>query len=290
MAALGQDDAPGAHPPQALPHLSRALSFRAFAAAFQYGQEVMVVITGHGAARQDGGLRAARQLIQGLAHPCSGRVAVQRGRVIQQAAAQFSLFVRNDDPGAALGRGQRRHQARRPAAGYQHITMYIKMLITIRVCLTGGDTQAGSMSEAVFVPAPQQPGRHEGLVVKPRAQQRGKEIIDRQQVRIEAGPAPGGRCDQAVVQLHFRGAQPGDGVRSRSHLHDGVGFFRADAHDATPAVVLETAGYRADAVRQQGGGQGVAGVTLERAAVEAERQGAGTVDAAAGGKAIRLHG
>ena len=130
--------------------------------------------------------------------------------------------------------------------------MRVDMFIGIRVRLPRRDSLAGGAPENVFIPAPQEPWRHEGLVVKSRAQQGRAEVADRQQVGIETGPAPGRGCDQTLVQFHFGGAQSGHRTGAGTCLDYGVGLFHTYTHDAARAMVFETAPDQPDPVGQQG--------------------------------------
>ncbi len=76
--------------------------------------------------------------------------------------------------------------------------------------------------------------------------------------------------------------------RARPELDEGVRLFRAGGQDAARPVILERAADEPDAVRQKGGGERVARVTLQAAPVELEPDRAGAVDEAARGKAMAL--
>ena len=80
----------------------------------------------------------------------------------------------------------------------------------------------------------------------------------------------------------------GIGGAAPAQLHQGVGFLGPGREDAARAMVFEAAPDQMNAVRQQRRGQGVAAEAPVRPAIEGEGEGAGAVDAAAGGQAMGL--
>ncbi len=75
---------------------------------------------------------------------------------------------------------------------------------------------------------------------------------------------------------------------ARLHLDHGVGFLDAGGHDAAGAVLVERVSGGDPAVRDQGRGEGVAGMTREFLTVHGETPGDGSVDASAGCEACVL--
>ena len=217
----------------------RLASFNIRAAAFNNGEKILVVVTENGTPGQQRNFRIASQFDNGLAQPIAGRFAIQAYPFIQQAAARFAAFIRDDHPGTAACRRPRRHQAGRAGTRNQHIAMNIAMGVLIGIGQFRRNPQPGRPANETLIPVPQHPGPHERLVVKARAEQPVAEIRHRHGIETQARPAPHGGRGQAFVQFQLR--RPN--IRRRSYpladLDYRVGLFRAAADDAPRTVVLK---------------------------------------------------
>lgn len=180
--------------------------------------------------------------------------------------------------------------AGRAGADHQHVAVVVHPVVAVRIDLGRRAAQAGGLADVLLVGHPHRLRVHEGLVVETRRHQLAADLAeDSHQVVLHVRPAVGTGGHQAAVEGLLGGAYVGDlGGFAGADLQDRVGLLGAGGDDAARPRVLEAAADDVDAVGQQRGGQGVAGIALVVLAVEAEGQRAVAVDAAAAGQAIDL--
>ena len=208
-------------------------------------------------------------------------------RLGEQRAAQQRPVLRQDHPGAAAPGGERRREARGPAAHDQHVAMRVAMLVTIGIRLARGLAQArGGADHALVDIAPPGARPHEGLVVEAGRQQRAEEVVDPAQVELDRGPAILAARDEAIEELDLGGPDVGLGAGALAELDQGVGLLRPGRDDAARAMILEAPPDQMDAVGEQRRGQGVAGEALVARAVEGKTEAASAVDPTARGQAV----
>ena len=146
----------------------------------------------------------------------------------------------------------------------------------------GGDSEAGGAADERLVKAlPARARRHKCLVVEARRNERRDNAVERVEIKVKAGPGVLRGGAEAVGERDFGGAEVGRGAGAVSGADEGVGFFGAGGQNAARAVVFETAADKVNAVREEGGGEGVAVVALKGAAAEGEAQDARAVNRAA---------
>lgn len=242
----------------------------------------------HRGARQQGHLRQAGQLGQGLGDPLGGGLAVEGFAGVQQAAAELFLLVGEDHAGAATTGRQGGSQAGGAGTDHQHVAVLVEVVVDVRVHLGGRAAQAGGLADVLLVGQPQVLRVHEGLVVEPGRHHAAADLAeDAHQVGVDARPAVGAAGHQAAVQGLLGGADVRHlGLFGGAQLEDGIGLFGTGGDDAARAGVFEGATDDVHAVGQQGGGEGVAGVALVVLAVEGEGQGLATLDAAPLGRRL----
>ena len=158
--------------------------------------------------------------------------------------------------------------------------------VGIRVRHVGAD--AGGAADDALVGGPRARRRHEGLVIETGREQRREQIVERPHVQTERGPAVLARRDEPVVKLDHGGARVGLGARPVAHAHQRVRLLRSGGENAAWAVIFEAAADEVHPVRQQGGGERVAGMAAVAAAVEGEAERARAVDRAARRQTERL--
>src|SRR3954470_22998061 len=123
---------------------------------------------------------------------------------------------------------------------------------------------------------------HEGLVVEAGDEDLRQDVVDRTHVGLDIGPGVLAVCRQTFVDLDLGGAQVRLGAVAALKLDQRVWLFRTGGENAARTVILEAAGDQMDAVGEQGRGEGIAGIALERTAVEGEVDRAAPVDPATG--------
>ena len=291
MGATGEHDLLRPHLPQALAGRLARGGGQVVGDTLGHRHVVVVVIAEGGGAGQQNDVLAGIELGQRLGEPVRRRASVDlRGRVVQERAAGLRALVGEDHPLAGARRGERRSKPRRAGADDQHIAMGVAVGVAVgighrrRLAETGGGAD-----ERLIDPVPELPGPHEGLVVEARHEDRRQEVVDGADVEFERRPMVLRGRAQARAGLDHGGAvvrvDPAGPAIDREQRARLVG---AVAQDAARAVVLERAPDEMDAVGQQCRGDGVAGESVDRLAVELEDDGAGAVDASAAGQSERL--
>ena len=153
------------------------------------GQEIVVVVAEHGAARQQRDLGQRGELGERGGNPRRGVGAVDARGPGQGLAAELGLLVGEYHPRAGAPRHQRRGDPRDAAAGDQHIAVRVAMLVAIGVGVARGDAEARGLADKMLVFHPHRARPHEGLVIKTGRHQAGEAAVDRQQVEIDRRPA-----------------------------------------------------------------------------------------------------
>ena len=265
--AGGQHHLFGADAMQALAWAGRGAGAQVIGAAFQRGDEVVVVVAKRGGAGQQRDLGAGTQFAHGRGDPLDCRRSVDGFGHAEQAAAELVLLIDQHDPRIGPRRGEGGGDAGRAATDDQHVAMVVQPVVNVGVGAVRHRAQPGAAPQQGF-PAPPQPRRpHEELVVE----------AGRQHRRESAGepfrPAEGAaRGHQAVVQFHLRGALVGDARGANAQVRDGVRLLGAAADHAAPSPILEAPRHGVHAVREQRGGERVALAAPQGTAVEGELQ------------------
>ncbi|MNF69496.1 hypothetical protein D3C84_513820 [compost metagenome] len=291
VGAGGQHHTLGTHAMHALAYLPHGRDFaEVIGEALVDGEEVVVVVAVDRGARQQGDFRHLLQFGDGLGRPVAGRLAVEGFAGAQQAAAELFLLVGEDYPRTATPGGQCGGQTGGAAADHQHVAVLVHVVVAVRVVFLGRTAEAGGLADVLLVGQPEVLRVHEGLVVEPRRHHAAADLAENaHQVGVDARPAVHAAGHQTRVQRLLGGTHVGDLRRfGRADLQHGVRFFGTGGDYAARARVLEAAADHVDAVGQQRGGQGVAGIALIILAVEGEGQRLAAVDAATLGKTIDL--
>ena len=291
MGASGQYNTTGTYTVQTLTRLAHGRHFaEVVGEALVNGEEVVVVVTVDRGTRQQGHFRHALQLGDGLGSPVGGRLVVEHLAGGEQAAAELFLFVGEDHPCTTATGSQGCGETGRAGTDHQHVAVLVQVVVDVRIVFLRRATETGSLTNVLLVGQPQVLRVHEGLVVEAGRHHATADLAkNAHHVGVDARPAVGAGSGQPLVQRLLGGAHVGD-LRSfgGTDLQHGIGFFGASGDDAARTRVLEAAADHVDAIGQQGGGQGVTGITLVGLAVEAESQGLAAVDAATLGKTIDL--
>ena len=214
--------------------------------------------------------------------PSGPRLVAQSKGFGVQAATHAEIFIRQDHPRARPPRRQRRRQARRASADDQDVAVQKALVIGIGVFQPREAAKARRAPDDGFIDFfPKRRRPHEGFVVKARRQKAVETVVDRQRVKLQAGPAVLALRGQPVKQLCHGGAGVGFLPRARAQFDQGVRLFGASRDRPTRAVILKAAPHQADAVGQQGRGECIAGVARIRQPVKMKAKGLAAVDQAA---------
>ena len=218
-------------------------------------------------------------------HPAAGFEFSQRaaqpeclctvGGLVQQRAARFKVLLDQGHIHASAGGPQRSAQTGRPRANHQQISKAMVPVIAVGVGCFRGSAQARRATDEMLIEHPGPARRaHESFVVEARHKKRRQQRVDRHQVKADRGPGVLGARHQAIVQLQNGGGDIGLLLGTTPHGQQRIGFFNAGGQYAARPVVLERATHQVNAVGQQGGGHGLAGIALQVVAIKAEAVGA----------------
>src|SRR5581483_6634814 len=86
---------------------------------------------------------------------------------------------------------------------------------------------------------PERSRPHEGLVVEARAEDGREQLVDREQVEFERGPAVLARGVEPVIQLDGGGTGVRLAPRARPQLDQSIRLLRARGQDAARTMIFE---------------------------------------------------
>lgn len=133
--------------------------------------EIVVVITKSGGAGQNPHIGQRLQFGKNLLRPfVTGQTVDDSTSVETQRAADFGIFIDQNDAGAGFRGSKRRGQTSDTGTGHQHVAMGITAGIMIRIWLARRLAETGGAADQRFVnPVPGGLRPHEGLIIKPAA-------------------------------------------------------------------------------------------------------------------------
>ena len=200
----------------------------------------------------------------------------------EETAPGQAVLLDQQHAGARLRRRARGREPRGSGADHQHIGETVACLVTIRVWLTRGAAEPRGTADETLVEHPRTAQwTHEGLVVETRADQPGQQAVDGHQVKVNRGRAVLAARNQSFVEFDQGAREVGCTAPAAADREKSVGLFHTGAEKTARAVVLETPPHQSDTVREQRGGQRVAGKPRQRPALQRERERAAAIDAAA---------
>ena len=184
-----------------------------------------------------------------------------------RVAAEPFLLLRQDHVGTCVRRGQRRGNARRPAAHDQHVGVAVDLVVSLVGPVSDvHPPQTCRATKHGLVERPEGPRSDEGLVVEAGGKEEGEPVVDRKQVQPERGP--GVLMPHVHARLGRGHARPDVGCLT--DLHEAVRTAAGAAQQPARAVILEAAGEDSHARPVQRRGDGVPFTDGDRPAVEAE--------------------
>ena len=241
------------------------------------GEHIVVVVARDGGPVEPDDVREGVELRRHFRRPFERRAPADLRRAVEERPTRLRSIVRDHHPGAAAPHGQRRLKPRRTGSCDQHFAMVEAFLVRVPARTARRDPEARHAADEPPVEIPPAGRPHERLVVEPGCEQRREPIVDRAQVEADTRPAVDAASAQAVPEQE--GRRPCVGlIVVAIELHDGVGLLGSGGDDPSRAVVLEAASDQTHAVGHQGGGEGVAGMTLVVRPVEPEGEPAGAID------------
>src|SRR6202522_431467 len=243
----GGNDCTGPDLPQAFAqHAGRILRIDA---VYDLPRAYQVVIVD--AERQRASQDANAQLLCLLDQRRRWRIAL-----IAQPAAQVRGAAEQQDFGAAACRADRGRNARDARADDEHIRADRDFLVAIWIRFGRCAAKTRQASNAWLVHMPIWP--FECFVIKAGGENRRKPIVDRRNVKSNAGPTVHAGRDEAWMNFKQAGPHIWRASRTRSHIHKTRGFFNAAAVDPTRPMQFDAASDELHAIREQCRGQGVA--------------------------------
>ena len=203
-------------------------------------------------------------------------------RIEQEPAAELEILLGEDHPEARFRRGSRRYEPGRARSDDEDVAMGMNGLIVIGILAMRWRTEAGAAPDDRLVDLfPEGLRPHEGLVVEARGQEAAEIGVEAEDVALQRRPAILALGDEPFVELLRCHRHVGLAPGARADDGERVRLLRSHGVDAARPVVLEAAAEETNAIGEKRGRERVAGETLVCRSVEAERQPAGAVDAAA---------
>ena len=244
------------------------------------GDQIAVIVKagGHGVATQ-GDRVAAPQIGQSRVDRRLSAVMIG-GRT----PAPMPVLLQDQHGAARRCRVARGGQTRDAAADDDRVGKGVSLFIAVGIGIGRRPAQTRAAADDGFKQVfPEGARMDEGLVVETSRKDRRQPVVHRADIGLQAGPAVLAAGDHAVGQGRGRGALVRFEPPALAQAQQGVRFLGARGDGAARAVVLEGPAHQQLAVGQQRRSDGVAGQAAQVAAVKAERDLPGTVDAAATG-------
>ena len=246
--------------------------------ALRQRHEIVVVVTEGRRAGQNPDVGHGLQFGKNLLRPLvAGQAVDHRTGVEAQRAADFGIFIHQNDAGTGFCRGKRRRQAGDAGAGHQHVAMGITAGIMIRIRLARRFSETSGAADQRFVnlmPGGLRP--HEGLIIKARCEHRREKIVDGAQIEGERRETVLRGDDRAVEDFLHRGAHVGLLAQAvAGDVDQRIRFLRPGGQETTRAVIFERAADQMHAIGQQRRRDGIAFQRRIDLAVEGETGGSG---------------
>ena len=156
------------------------------------------------------------------------------------------------------------------------------MTVGVGIGRAGRPSESRRVANEVLVDLPQRRRAEEGLVVEAGGNEPAERAQQGAGVDGQGGPTVLTARAQALVEKQIGGAGIGLEAAIDPDADQGARLFNAGGENAPGPMVFEAAPHKADAVGQQGRGQGVTRMPLKLDPVKAEGEGFGPVDQPAG--------
>ena len=259
--ATGHDDAGSANHMQPLPRDTSTGIRPTRRRALDHAHRAAVIQAKSRRTGQDTHLAGGGDIRQHLRQPA---VLWTANRLAQHRAAQFKILLDQGHLHAGAGGAQRRAQAGRSGTDHQQIGKTVVPVVAVGIRRLRSGSETSGAADEIFVEHPRLARRpHEGLVVKTGDKNRRQQGIDRHQVEAHRRPGVLGVGRQTVMGFQRGGRDIGFARVALSHRQQRIGFLHARRQDAAWSVVLERTRHQVNAMREQGGCDGVASVSAE---------------------------
>ena len=273
------------HLPQPLSHITRLGIGQMVGDALAQADKVLLIIAKGRGARQSPDVRVHGQNHENIQWPLISLTPVDSGRArAQKRAAKLRALVANDNIRAALRRRQRRRQSGRPRPHHQHIAMRKPVGVMIRIRFFGRVTKPGGTADDRLINrVPKQLREHKGFIIEACGKNGREQRIHRADIKFQAWKPVLADCGQALIKLHFAGAQIGCAAPAiPADTNQCVGFIAAHRHQAARPVIFERAPHQMHAIGNQCRGQRIPPRALIGHAIKTEINRLGAVNASAG--------
>ncbi len=289
--AGGEDGAAGDDGPEALAGGVGRRRGEMVRNALERGVGALVVGAEDGGAGEDAGVGEGGELGGGGGGPGRAGAVVDGFGLGKKAAAEAPIALAEDDAGAGAGGGERGGEAGGASADDEDVAEEMGFFVNVGVGYRGSAAEAGGAADERLVDAlPETRGPHEGFVVEAGGEERAEAAGGGKKIEAERWEAVLARRFEAGIEFLGGGLGVGLAAGAGAELDERARLLGAGRENPAGAMVFEGTAEEADAGREEGGGERVAGETTVRATVEAEFEGGDAVDQAARGKAMGDHG
>ena len=274
----GKDCASGIDAPQDLPGLAAA-GGEVVGAAFECAICAVIISAVNRGPRHQPDIGVISQFRDSAGGPVGPGHAVQLEGFGVQATAGQEILIGQNDPRTRCCRHLCGGDAGWACADDQQIAMQKTLVIVIRVFLHREVAQTCGHPNGRFIKLfPKRFGPHEGLVIEPRSEPRGHQVVHCHQIVFQRAAMVLAGGGQPVEKLGNRRARVGFLMCAGAQLDERVGFFGPGGENPARAVVFERAAHQQLPICQERRGQRVTVVTAHALAVEGKRDFLVTVD------------
>ncbi len=220
-----------------------------------------VIDTDDGCAPHDAAIGESFELgLCGL-HPVHRRTAVDLVTLGEQTPAKAEILLAQDHAGARASGSKRGGQARRASAGHQNVAKGVGLLVMVGVWrLCRAPKTRGAADGGLIDLLPEGGRPHEGLVVEARPEDRGEELVRREQIELQRRPPVLARGVEPVIELDGGGAGVGLAAGAVAKLDERVRLLTACGQNPARAMIFEGAPDQSLAAGEKRGRQRIAGM------------------------------
>ena len=221
-------------------------------------KRALIISAGHRGARHKTHIRHLFQLCCDLRCPiCPASAANFIGFTVQ-AAAKAAVFIGKDHFKPRARCAERGHQTRRTSADHQKIAKRKSLLIAVGIrCAVQSPKPGRTADQRLIYPFPKGFRPHEGFVIKTGRYKRRGQIIYRQKIIIQTGPAVLALCFKPVIKLLLGGADIGVLASAPAQGDQGVRLFATRRQNPARAVVFKGPADQTHIIGQQRRGQSI---------------------------------
>ena len=181
----------------------------------QRGIRAAIINPGDAGAGHECHIGAGAELIDNALCPLRAARAIHFQPLAEQAPAKGKIFLRQHYPRPGAGGVAGGHKTSGARTNDENIAKRESFFINIRVFHPRAAPQTSRATDQGFVKFfPETGGPHEGFIIESRHQQRRKQLVNAEQVKIQRWPAVLAIGAQPVIKFRGRGPRVGFAPRA----------------------------------------------------------------------------